>query len=246
LPSCEEMNRIADRWLESNNQFASRVDAVIRCALEEEPTTHDEAKKLLEELAKARLISEFSWVSRFPVIEKYVLLMIKDQQEFEGADEKKPWMIERLVSSLQKVCEALVKILSPPSDKHDEWKKVYFKDEFASRGQIKAVYRCCAAVDDELAHNFSRIRSGQIRAAMRDGNQSLRQLLAAMVLRIPDQVMEIERAVPDWLNQAIALAESRNKAEHANEHVVDESVAYHHLKFVETLLKYIEGSIANG
>ena len=108
LPSCEEMNRIAENWLESDKQFASRVESVMGIALEEESSTHDESKKQLEELAKARLIKDFSWVSKVPLVEQYVLLMIKDQQEFESAVVKKPWMIERLVSSLQKVCEAIV------------------------------------------------------------------------------------------------------------------------------------------
>lgn len=246
LPSCEEMNRIGMSWLESDKPFASRVESVIGIAMEEESATNYEAKRQLEELAKARLIKEFSWVSQVPLVEKYVLLMIKDQQELESAEDKRPWMTERLVSSLQKVCEAVVKLLSPPDRAHHEWRKVSFRDERKNGEQIKAVYKCCGAVDDRLAHNFSRIRSGQIRAAMESGNQSLRQLIAAMVLRIPEHVMEIERAIPNWLNQAIALAESRNKAEHANELVVGESVAYDHLEFVETLLKYIEGSVTNG
>jgi len=247
LPSCDEMNKIADHYLESDKHFASRVESILGIALYEGVASYDEAKKQLDELAKARLIKEFSWVSKFPLIEKYVLLMIKDQLELESEAEGKPWMLERLVSSSQKVCEAVIKQLSPPSKNHVEWKKVVFPGSWkTNRPQIKAVYRCCKAVDDNLAWNFSSIREGNLRGAMEEGNQSLRQLLAAMVLRMPDQVMEIERAIPDWLNQAIALAESRNKAEHANEHITTKVAAHRHLEFVETLLKYIEGNVING
>ena len=247
LPSCNEMNKIAGHYLESDKHFASRVESILGIALDEGSTSYDEAKKQLDELARARLIKDFSWVSKFPLIEKYVLPMINDQLELDNEIEEKPWMLERLVSSSQKVCEAVVKQLSPPSEKHDEWKKVVFPGNWkANRPQIKAVYRCCKAVDDDLAWNFSSIREGNLRGAMEKGNQSLRQLLAAMVLRMPDQVMEIERAIPGWLNQAIALAESRNKAEHANEHVTTKIAAYRHLEFVESLLKYIEGNVVNG
>lgn len=247
LPSCVEMNKIADHYLDSDKHFASRVDSILGIALDGGTPSYDEAMVQLDELARARLIKDYSWVSRFPLTEKYVLLMIHDQLELDNQAEEKPWMLERLVSSLQKVCEAVVKQLSPSSENHDEWKKVVFPGNWkANRPQIKAVYLCCEAVDDDLAFNFSNIREGNLRGAMEKGNQSLRQLLAAMVLRMPDQVMEIERAIPRWLNQAIALAESRNKAEHANEYVTTREVADRHLEFVVSLLKYIEGSVVNG
>ena len=158
LPSCEEMNRVAMIWLESDKRFASRVESVIGIAVEEEYSKNDEVKKQLEELAKAQLIKEYSWVSKVPLVEKYVLLMIKDRQEFESAEDKRPWMTERLVSSLQKVCESVVKLLSPPDRSHDEWRKISFNDERKNWEQIKAIYKCCGAVDDQLAYNFSKIR----------------------------------------------------------------------------------------
>ena len=246
LPSLDMLNHVADNRLETDKFFAERVDEILGISIDKEANAYDDVNAQIDERIKAQLIMNYAWVSRVPQVEKYVLLMLKDKQVLEGASEKMPWMRERLASSMQLVCESIVKMPSPPNERHEEWKKVHFKNELNNRRQIKDIYLQCDAVDDQLAFNFSKIRSGQIRAAMQTGNQSLRQLLAAMVLTIPQIVMEIERSIPGWLNRAMLLADSRNKAEHANEHIIGDKEVSDHIEFIERLLKFIEGSVVNG
>ena len=246
LPSLDMLNRVADTRLETDKFFAERVDEILGISIDKEANTYDDVNTQIDEKIKAQLIMNYSWVSHFPQVEKYVLLMLKDKQVLECAAEKAPWMRERLVSSMHLVCESIVKMLSPPDEKNEEWKKIRFEDERKNRRLIKEIYLCCDAVDDQIADNFSFIRSGQIKGAMQRGDQSLRQLLAAMVLTIPHIVMEIERVVPGWLNQAISLGKSRNKADHANDHIIDDKDVSVHLEFIEKILKFIEGSVVNG
>lgn len=246
LPSLDMLNRVADNRRETDKFFAERVDELLGISIDKEANTYDDVNMQIDEKIKAQLIMNYSWVSHFPQVEKYVLLMLKDKQVLECAAEKAPWMRERLVSSIQLVCESIVKMLSPPDEKNEEWKKVHFKDEWNNRRQIKDIYLQCDAVDDQLAFNFSKIRSGQIKVAMKKGDQSLRQLLAAMVLIIPQTVMEIERSIPGWLNRAMLLGESRNKAEHANDQIVGDKEVSDHIEFIERLLNCIEGSVVNG
>jgi len=246
LPSLDMLSRVADKRLETDKFFAERVGEILGVAIDKEANAYDDVNVKIDEKIKAQLIMNYAWVSRKPQVEKYVLMMLKDKQVLESASDKRDWMRESLVSSMQKVCESIVKMLSPPDENNEEWGKVEIEPESRNRRQIKAIYLQCYAVDDQLAFNFSKIRSGQIRAAMQTGNQSLRQLLAAMVLTIPQIVTEIERGIPNWLNQAISLGESRNKAEHANDHIIDEQIVAAHMKFIENLLKFIEGSVANG
>jgi len=246
LPSLDMLNRVADKRLETDKFFAKRVDEILGVAIDKEANTYDDVNVQKDEKIKAQLMMNYPCVSHFPQVEKYVLLMLKDKQVLESTSDKREWMRERLVGSIQKVCESIVKTISPPDENNEKWRKIQIEPERSNRRQIKEIYRQCYAVDDQLAFNFSKIRSGQIRTAMQTGGQSLRQLLAAMVLTNPQVVMEIERGIPNWLNQAISLGESRNKAEHANDHIIDEKLVSEHIGFIERLLKFIEGTVANG
>ena len=245
LPSVEDMNRIADHWLDTDKHFAGKVEELLGIS-SRNTVSLDEANRQRDDKAKAHIIKEYPWVTQFPMVESNVIAMLSDRDMIDGKHDARQWMIEHFVASQQKVCEAVIKVLSPPGDQVDDWQKVKFPNERNSRHQIKAIYLSCDAVDEELAWNFSGVRSGQIRSAMTEGNQSLRQLLAAMVLRLPAIVTEIDRAIPKWLNRTIDLANTRNKADHANNYVIEMEEAFRHYHFVETFLKLIEGSVTNG
>jgi len=243
FPSLPVLNTAADMRLNTDKHFAARIDSLLGVAMDDETLSHAERNVLLEEKIKAQLVSKYSWASQIPLVEDSVLEMLRNYLELFDTPEKPHWKVKSLSSSLQKVCESVIKVVLNPSDNRDEWRLVDLRD----KQQIKAIYLSKSrAVDDDFAWYLSSVRSGQIRTAMQSGNHSLRQLIAALILVSPAMIDEIDDSCPGWLHSLRVLAENRNKAGHASSEVLDVSSIENDFIFVEKLLKIIERKIVNG
>lgn len=240
FPSMPVLNRAADEKLQSDKFFAQRIDQLLGIASETSNLDYQAHDRLLDEKAKSELSARFPWASHIPLVESTVLEMLRDHYDLEEYGDKSNKRLKTLSRSLQNVCEAIIKVLLQPNPSLTQWKRVDLKGK-ERRHQIKAIYLASSkAVNDELAWNLSSIGVGQIRAAMEKGEQSLRQLTAALVLVKPAVVDEVEEELSGWLTLLMELARRRNSAGHANLEVLDDSCINNDFVFVTDLLKVIE------
>jgi hypothetical protein len=247
FPSLPILNSVADKRLESDKFFASRIDELLGIAVEDKALSHLERNEVLEEKIKVKLVSEYSWASRIPIAAEYVLQMLRDHYDLKTCPEKPNWKVKRLALSLQLVCESIIKILINPHSDRRDWEAVKFHKEKSQRQQIKAIYRLrCRSVDDNLAGIFANIPSGDIRKAMQSGGHSINHQMAALVLLHPSQVDEIDSECPGWLYSIRSLSKNRNPSAHANAVVLDIENVNKDFEFVDKLLMVIEREVLNG
>ena len=247
LPSLPVLNSVAEKRLESDRFFASRIDELLGIAVEDEALSHLKRNEFLEEKIRARLVSDYSWASKDKLAEGYVLRMLRDYHDLFESPDKPDWKVDRLSLSLQNVCELIVKLLLDPNVRNQEFNKIRFNGERNSQEQIKQIYRTsCRSVDNELAKYFSGIQWWVIKDAMQTGGRSLRQLMAALVLVSPAMVDEVDMACPGWLHSLKDVAENRNSAGHANNVVLEADRVSKDFDFVDKLLKIIEREMVNG
>ena len=248
FPSLPVLNYAADKRLETDKFFASRIDELLGIADENKALSYLERNDIVEEKIKTHLVSNYAWASRVPLAEEYVLRMLRDHNDVFQCPDKPSWKVERLSISLQNVCELIVKILLNPNRDKREFNKVDFGGKDRSREQIKSVYRVsCKSVDDELARYFAGIPLLQVKDAMHTGKRSLRQLMAALILAAPVIVDKIDVECSGWLHSLKEVAENRNASSgHANNVVLDVDKVYKDFYFVDKLLKVIERNIING
>ena len=88
---------------------------------------------------------------------------------------------------------------------------------------------------------LSTVNPGAIRSALTYGNQSLKPLVAGMLLKNPDMVEAINSQYPTWLDLIIPLANDRNKfASHAGGKSISKENVMEHLSSVDELLIVLE------
>jgi hypothetical protein len=247
FPSLPILNSVADKRLESDKFFASRIDELLGIAINNKELSYSERDEILEEKIKAKLISEYSWASHFPLVAEDVLRMLRDHDNLKTCPKKPNRKVKSLALSLGIVCESIIKFLIKPQSDRREWEMVKFKNERQQREQIKAIYRRRSrSIDDNLAGIFASISSGDIRKAMQSGGHSIYHQMAALVLLYPAQVDEIDAECPGWLYSIRELSKNRNPAAHSNLDILDIEKVNKDFEFVDKLLKIIERKMLNG
>lgn len=245
FPSLPVLNYAADKRLETDKFFASRIDELLGIAVEGKNVSYSERNDILEEKIRAQLVSEYSWASKTPLVEDHVLQMLRNHHELQNCPEKPNWRVKYLALSLQNACESIIKTIIKPRVDRRDWEAVRFTKEMnqrQQRQQIKTIYRQrCRSVDDDLAGYFSGIAPNDIRIAMQTGGHSLRHQMAALVLLRPAVVDEIDSKCPGWLHSVKGLSKNRNPAAHGSGDVLNIESVNKDFEFMDILLKVIEG-----
>jgi len=243
-----ELNEVAEKVIETNKSFASRVNDVIGIAEEEHVTSYQEQILQFEEQAKVELLSKYPWVQKEPLIEKHLLgmLRLKKQVEFESSPRFE--LLDGLLSELQRVLEAWLKKMINPVEANSEWK--VFVKEWAGKHPIKyqenrrireEVFCRVDGVSKEVGYQLSTVPPKSIRSALTHGTQSLKPLIAGMLLKHPSIVEAINNKYPEWLDLIIPLANDRNKfASHAGGKSISKENVMEHLSSVDELLIVLE------
>jgi len=251
--SLPELNEVAEKLIESNKGFASRVNDVIGIAEKEHMTSYQEQMLQFEEQAKVELLSKYPWVQKYSLIDKHLLgmLRLKKQVEFESSPRFE--LLDGLLSELQRVLEAWLKEAIEPKKNNSEWEvfvvewdgnrvKKYQSDK---RVREQVFYRV-NGVSKEVGYQLSTVQPGTIRSALTYGEQSLKALIAGMLLKYPDMVEAINSQYPTWLDLIIPLANDRNKfASHAGGKSISKEDVMEHLSSVDELLKVLEQFLGN-
>lgn len=242
-----ELNEAAEKLIESNKSFASRVDDVIGIAEKEHMTSYQEQMLQFEQQAKVELLSKYPWVQKYPLIDKHLLgmLRLKKQVEFESSPRFE--LLDGLLSELQRVLEAWLKEAIEPKKTNTDWEVFVIewdgnwpKYQVDKRIREQVFYRI-NGVSKDVGYQLSTVNPGAIRSALTYGNQSLKPLVAGMLLKNPDMVEAINSQYPTWLDLIIPLANDRNKfASHAGGKSISKDNVMEHLSSVDELLIVLE------
>lgn len=242
-----ELNDVAEQLLISNKHFASRVNEVMGIAQDEHTLNYKQQEQLFEEQAKVELLSNYPWVQKYSLIEKHVLATLRFKNQVEQFPSPRPEILEGLLSELQKIIEAWLKTLIKPNEANNDWKvlvmrwngnRPIFQHDKRLIGQI---YIEVCGVSEYSAKRLATVRGGNVQSAMTTGNQSLKPMLAAMLLTFPKVVEQLSMQLPNWLDNAIQLADDRNKkASHASGEVLTKEEVLSHLDSVDDFLKVLE------
>ena len=218
-----ELNEVAEKVIETNKNFASRVNDVIGIAEEENVTSYQEQILKFEEQAKVELLSKYPWVRKYPLIEKHLLgmLRLKKQVEFESSPRFE--LLDGLLNELQRVLEAWLKAAIEPKKTNTEWEVFVIEwngnkvKKYQSDKRIREqVFYRVNGVSKEVGFQLSTVQPSSIRSALTHGNQSLKPLVAGMLLKHPSIVEAINYQYPKWLDLIIPLANDRNTFAAAN------------------------------
>ena len=242
-----ELNDVAEQLLESNRHFASRVNEVMGIAEDEHTLNYKQQEKLFEEQAKVELLSNYPWVQEYSLIEKHVLATLRFKNQAEQFQTPRPEILEGLLSELQKIIEAWLKTLMKPNEANNNWEVLVMRwngnrPVFQhDKRLIEQIYSGVSGVSVYTAKRLATVRGGNVQSAMTRGNQSLKPMLAAMLLTFPKVVEQLSMQLPNWLDETIRLAEDRNnKASHASGEVLTKEEVINHLNSVDELLKVLE------
>ncbi len=242
-----ELNEVAEKVIETNKNFASRVNDVIGIAEEEHVTSYQEQILQFEEQAKVDLLSKYPWVRKYPLIEKHLLgmLRLKMQVEFESSPRFE--LLDGLLSELQRVLEAWLKTIMQPTEANSEWEVFVVewngkwpKYQTSKKIREQVFYRV-DGVSKDVGFQLSTVQPSSIRSALTHGNQSLKPLVAGMLLKHPSIVEAINSEYPKWLDLIIPLANDRNKfASHVGDKSISKESVMEHLGSVDELLIVLE------
>ena len=178
------------------------------------------------------------------------MLRLKKQVEFETSPRFE--LLDALLSELQRVLEAWLKTIINPKKSNSEW-EIFVK---GWNGQ-KAIYQLnkkfiaevflrVNGVSNEVAYQLSTVSPGMVRSALTHGNQSLKPLVAGLLLKHPRIVEGINDQYPTWLDLIIPLANDRNQfASHAGGQSISKDDVMKHLSSVDDLLVVLEKFIGN-
>ncbi|WP_445778066.1 hypothetical protein [Shewanella sp.] len=242
-----ELNDVAEQLLISNKHFASRVNEVMGIAQDEHTLNYKQQEQIFEEQAKVELLSNYPWVQKYSLIEKHVLAALRFKNQVEQCLSPRSEILEGLLSELQKIIEAWLKILIKPNEANNDWQvlvmrwngnRPIFQHDKRLIGQI---YLEVSGVSEYAAKRLATVRGGNVQSAMTTGNQSLKPMLAAMLLTFPKVVEQLTMQLHNWLDKAIQLADDRNKkASHASGEVLTKEEVLSHLDSVDDFLKVLE------
>ena len=255
-----ELNDVAEQLLDSNKHFASRVNEVMGIAEDEHTLNYKQQEQLFDEQAKVELLASYPWVQQYSLIEKHVLatLRFKKRVEKRVDDFQTPRNedLEGLLSELQKVIEAWLKILMKPDESNNDWEVLVMRWNTTRNGErpifqhdkrlIEQIYSNVNGVSKFSAKRLSTVKGGNVQSAMTRGNQSLKPMLAALLLTLPHVVEHLSVLLPNWLDDAIRLADDRNrKASHASSEVLTKEEVQSHLDSTNELLIVLESFLGS-
>ena len=155
--------------------------------------------------------------------------------------------MEGLLSELQKVIEAWLKAFMEPNEANNDWENLVIRWNGNrpifqhDKRLIKQIYLKVGGVSEYAAERLATVRGGNVKAAITKGNQSLKPMLAAMLLTFPQVIEQLSMQLPNWLDNAIRLADDRNqKASHASGKILTREEVKNHFFSVDQLLKVLE------
>jgi len=250
--SLSELNEIAEQLLEKDKGFSARVDDVLGIADSEKESTYKEKTRYFEEKAKTELFSNYTWVSKNEVITKHTLAMLRFKIQAEGEPKPHSALLEALLSELQKVIEAWLKSFIKPDRNNTDWhvlvtrwnsgKPVYQHN----KALTKEMYLRIDGVSEFSAKCLSTVNGGTLTYALTKSGQSLKPMLAALLLSHPNVHLQINREFPSWLDAMVSLANDRNnKASHASGQYLTKEDAFIHVRAVDQLLTVLEKLLGN-
>jgi hypothetical protein len=245
--SVPELNAIAEELIAKNKLFASKVNDVMGIAEEGKVVGYREQQQKFEVQAKTELLSRYSWVQKYPLIEKHLLGMLRLKIEILTEKTTRFELFDSLLSEQQRVLEAWLKTIIEPRESNTQW-HIFVVDWGGShpklqmnRRILKEVYLRVDGVSDGVAKQLATVTAGRVQHALTDGGQSLKALLAAALIKAPNVIESINSKYPGWLELIIDLANDRNKfASHAGGKNIEKEVVISHLTSVERLLDLIE------
>ncbi|MEZ8022144.1 hypothetical protein [Vibrio sp. 1F255] len=247
-----ELNEIAEQVAEGHKEFAERVESVIGIASSDHMTTYQQKLQEFEEKAKLELLSSYSWVKKDALIEKHLLAMLRLKKQVESESNPKFELLDGLLNELQKVLEAWLKSFIRPDKRNRDWHVLVYRWEgdkaIMNNNQFfkEKIFLQVNGVSSQAASQLSTSNSGNIRGALTFGNQSLKPMLVAMLLKYPEAVEQLNALLPDWIDKAIQLANVRNtKSAHAGGQTLTKPEALEHLDNTEKLLKVLENLLGN-
>lgn len=250
-----ELNDIAEQVMSSNKQLASSVIDVLGIADDEGNTSsYSMQQDEFSEKAKLELLSEYSWTQQHDMIREHVLSMLRLKIQVEHEKKIKQEVLRSLLAELQMVIEAWIKTFMSPDKNCNDWQQLVMRWNKAepifqsNRAILKEIYLRTNGVSPYAALRLATVRGGNVRAALTLGNQSLKPMLAAIILKFPLVVEELNREYLNWLDLVIKLADDRNsKGSHANSQGVTltKEEIMNHVNSVEKLLTVLENLIGN-
>jgi len=245
-----ELNDIAEQVLISNKVFASSINNVLGIADKDHASDYLKQKDKFSESAKLELHSNYSWTQSHDMIREQVLGMLRIKKEVEFEKKPKQEQLRSLLSELHNVIEAWIKTILRPDKKNTEWRKLPSpKEHREDRDKLaQELYLRTEGVSTYVAQRLATVRRGSIQAALTMGNQSLKPLLSAMILKFPWVVEQLNREYSDWLDLSVQLSDDRNtKGSHANSkgEVLTKEEIMNHVESVERLLAVSEKLIGS-
>lgn len=242
-----DLNDVAEQLLNSNKHFASRINEVMGIAEDVHTRNYKQQEQLFEEQAKVELLSKYPWVQEHWLIEKHVLATLRFKNQVEQFQSPRSEVLEGLMSELQKIIEAWLKTFMKPKETRNNWEVLVMRWNGNrpifqhDKRLIEQIYLRVSGVSGYAAKRLATVRGGNVQSAMTRGNQSLKPMLAAMLLTFPKVVEQLSMQLPNWLDNAIRLADDRNqKASHASGEVLTKEEVKSHVFSVDELLKVLE------
>jgi len=247
-----ELNNVAEQLLDSNKHFASRVNEVMGIAQEGYVSSYQEQIIQFEESAKVELLSKYPWVQKYPLIEKHLLGMLRVKMQVNYESSPRFELLDSLLSELQRVLEAWLKTFIQPQKANSEWERLVVKwdDKWPkyqqNRNRLREMYCRIDGVSHEVGHQLATVPPKNIRSALTHGNQSLKPLVAAMLLKYPNVIESINQRYYEWLDLIIPLANDRNQfASHAGGENISKDSVLGHLNAVDELLIVLESFLGS-
>ena len=247
-----ELNEVAEQVLDSNKHFASRVSEVMGIAQDEHTLNYKQQEQLFEEQAKIELLANYSWVQEYSLIEKHVLATLRFKNQVEQSQTIRSEVLEGLLNELQKIIEAWLKTFMKPNQARSDWEVLVMRWNGNrpifqhDKRLIEQIYLGISGVSAYAANRLATVRGGQVQSAMTRGEQSLKPMLAAMLLTFPKVVEQLSTQLPNWLDNAVRLADARNKkASHASGEVLSKEEAMSHFESTIELLVVLESLLGS-
>lgn len=247
-----ELNDVAEQLLASNKNFASRVNEVMGIAEDEHTLNYKQQEQLFDEQAKVELLSNYPWVQEHSLVEKHVLATLRLKNQVVQSQTTRPEVLEGLLSELQKIVEAWLKTFMKPNEARSDWEVLVMRWNGNrpifqhDKRLIEQIYLGVSGVSAHAAYRLATVRGGNVRSAMTRGDQSLKPMLAAMLLTFPKDVEQLSTQLPNWLDNAVQLADDRNKkASHASGEVLSKEEAMSHFESTIELLAVLESFLGS-
>ena len=251
--SVSELNIAAEILAAKNKDFAKRINKVLGIDEEGKVVSYNEQQKKFEEQVNIQVLSQYSWAQTYPTVERHIKGMLRVKMQVTSDAKPNFELIDSLLSEQQRVLEAWLKELIAPNRNNEEW-KIFVKGRHADgktrfendRALLKEIYKRVDGVTDEVAYQLATVAPGRIQNALQYGEQSLKALLAAALLKAPNTIESITKEYPSWLEKVIVLANDRNEySSHAGKKAIEKEIVLEHLASVEVLLAVIEQFIGS-